>query len=164
MAITQVLSKNFGKLLDDGFLYRSAVGALQYLLMTHPNISYVINKTCQYLFSPIEDHWKVVKPIMRYLYGTSDLCLEFSENSSNILKAYSDIDWVGCSDNRKNTGEYAICLGKHLISCCAHKQKTMAWSSTEAEYRVVANIATKLVWLQSIMKEIDMPYPGPSLL
>lgn len=56
MVVTPVMSKNSSILLDDGFQYKCIVGALQYLLPIYLDISYVVNKTCQYLHSPIEEH------------------------------------------------------------------------------------------------------------
>lgn len=45
-----------------------------------------------------------------------------------------------------------------MISCSTRKQRTMARSSTEAEYRAVTNTLAELVWLPSNMKEIGIPY------
>ena len=47
--------------------YRQIVRALQYLTFTRPDICYAINKICQFMHAPTEDHWSVVKRIMRYL-------------------------------------------------------------------------------------------------
>jgi histone deacetylase 1/2 len=47
--------------------YRSVVGALQYLTMTRPNISYSVNKVCQFLHAPTSVHWMAVKRIITYL-------------------------------------------------------------------------------------------------
>jgi histone deacetylase 1/2 len=41
---------------DDSTKYRSMVGALQYLTLTRPDISYVVNKVCQYLHAPTTLH------------------------------------------------------------------------------------------------------------
>jgi hypothetical protein len=38
-------------------IYRSTVGALQYLMMTRPDIAFAVNKVCQYMQSPTSDHW-----------------------------------------------------------------------------------------------------------
>jgi hypothetical protein len=47
--------------------YRSIVGALQYLTLTRPNISFHVNKVCQFLHQPTTVHWIAVKQILRYL-------------------------------------------------------------------------------------------------
>jgi hypothetical protein len=40
---------------DDSFWYR-VVGGLQYLTLTHSDISFVVNKVCHFLLQPIEVH------------------------------------------------------------------------------------------------------------
>ncbi|CAJ2662178.1 unnamed protein product [Trifolium pratense] len=55
---------------EDPALFRSIVGALHYVTLTIPEIAYYINKVCQFLSNPLEEHWKAVKRILRYLSGT----------------------------------------------------------------------------------------------
>lgn len=45
--------------------YRSLVGALQYLSLTQPDISFAINKICQFMRKPTEEYWIAVKQILR---------------------------------------------------------------------------------------------------
>lgn len=47
--------------------YRQVIGALQYATLSRPDISYVVNKVCQFMHSPTENHWSAVKRILRYL-------------------------------------------------------------------------------------------------
>ena len=42
---------------EDATRYRSIVGALQYLTLTRPDISFSVNKVCQFLHSPTTAHW-----------------------------------------------------------------------------------------------------------
>jgi hypothetical protein len=44
----------------DSTQYRSIVGALQYLTLTRPNISFAVNKVCQFLHAPTTTHWAAV--------------------------------------------------------------------------------------------------------
>jgi len=63
---------------EDATKYRSVVGALQYLTLTRPDISFAINKVCQFLHSPITIHWSAVKRILRYIKGPSNLALSLA--------------------------------------------------------------------------------------
>jgi hypothetical protein len=45
-----------------------------------------------------------------------------------------------------------------LISWSAQKQVTVSPSSTEAEYKSLANATTEVIWVQTIMKELGIPH------
>jgi hypothetical protein len=83
--------------------YRSVVGALQYLTLTRPDISFAVNKVCQFLHSPTTIHWSAVKRILRYIKGTIKLGIKFSKSESMLVSAFSDADWAGCVDDRRST-------------------------------------------------------------
>lgn len=42
-------------------------------------------------------------------------------------------------------------VGSNLISWNAHKQATMSRSSTEAEYKALANATAKVIWVQTLL-------------
>jgi hypothetical protein len=46
---------------QDVTTYRSIIGALQYLTLTHLDILLAINKVCQYLQSSTMVHWSAIK-------------------------------------------------------------------------------------------------------
>ena len=66
----------------DPTLYRSIVGALQYLTITRSNISFLVNKACQVMHSPMSSDWTNVKHLLRYLKHTISDGLFYSCNSS----------------------------------------------------------------------------------
>jgi hypothetical protein len=101
---------------EDATRYRSIVGALQYLTLTRPDISFSVNKVCQFLHTPTTVHWAAVKRILRYVQGTVNLGLKFNQASSMLVSGFSDADWAGCPDDRKSTGGFAVFLGSNLIS------------------------------------------------
>jgi hypothetical protein len=51
-------------LYSDPTRYRQIVGALQYVTFTRPDICYAVNKVCQFMHSPTDDHWSLVKRIV----------------------------------------------------------------------------------------------------
>ncbi|KAD6795788.1 hypothetical protein E3N88_06684 [Mikania micrantha] len=74
----------------DPVKYRQIVGALQYATISHPDITFAVNKVCQFMHSPTENHWAAVKRILRYLKGTATHGLLLKHQSSSILHAYID--------------------------------------------------------------------------
>lgn len=108
------LSLTDGTPLDDATAYRSIVGALQYVTLTRPDISFVVNRVCQFMHAPTT-HWQTIKCNLRYLKGSSYQCLHFA--SSNFhLSAFSDANWAGDPDARRSTSGVCVFFGQNLIS------------------------------------------------
>lgn len=76
----------------DPTLYRSLVGALQYLTITRPDLSYDVNQVSQFLHAPMQEHFQAVKRIMHYAKGTLSYGLSFSHATSPTILGYSDAD------------------------------------------------------------------------
>ncbi|KAK1618045.1 hypothetical protein QYE76_023562 [Lolium multiflorum] len=166
MSSTDKLSRDDGDPLgpDDVFRYRSLVGGLQYLTLTRPDLSFAVNKVCQYLSRPTTVHYEAVKRILRYIKGTLSTGLHIQPSSSTVLDIYTDADWAGCPDDRRSTGGFAIFLGGNLISWSSRKQPTVSRSSTEAEYKALANGTAEATWIQSVLRELGVHQPRPPVL
>jgi histone deacetylase 1/2 len=164
--VTEKLSITSGTRLgvEDSTKYRSIVGALQYLTLTRPDLSFSVNKVCQFLHSPTITHWEAVKRILRYVQGTIGLGLTIKRSNSMLVSAFSDADWAGCPDDRRSTGGFAVYLGCNLVSWCARKQPTVSRSSTEAEYKSLANATAEVMWIQKLLDELGIPHPMAACL
>ncbi|GJW75692.1 ribonuclease H-like domain-containing protein [Tanacetum coccineum] len=65
-----------GDPVSDPTLYRSLAGALQYLIFTRPDLSYVVQQVCLYMHNPHDPHFTALKRILRYVRGTLDYGLQ----------------------------------------------------------------------------------------
>lgn len=119
-------------------------------------MSYSVNKVCQYLHAPTSVHWASVKRILRYVKGTTKLGITFQPSSSTLLSAFSDADWAGCLDDRRSTGGFAVFVGPNLVSWSARKQATVSRSSTEFEYKALANATAELIWVKALLSELGV--------
>lgn len=129
--------------------------------MTRPDISFAVNRLSQFMHSPSEHHWGAVKRVLRYLNGTRSFGIRLQALSPLSVHGFSDADWAGNPDDRTSTGAYVIFLGANPISWSSTKQKTVARSSTEAEYRAIAAAAAEIQWVKSLLFELRVP-TGPT--
>ncbi|KAK2454628.1 putative mitochondrial protein [Trifolium repens] len=160
------LSKTGSANMTDATLYRSVVGSLQYATITRPEISFAVNKVCQFMSNPLESHWIAVKRILRYLKGTLHLGLKIIPTNIHhplSLKAFCDADWASDPDDRRSTSGAALFFGPNLISWWSRKQQVVARSSTEAEYRSLAQATADVLWLQTLLKELTVPFQTPTV-
>jgi histone deacetylase 1/2 len=149
---------------EDSTRYHSIVGALQYLTLTRPDIAFAVNKVCQFLHAPTTVHWSAVKGILRYIRGTLTFGHHIKRSQSTMVSGFSDADWAGCIDDRRSTRGFAIFLGDNFVSWSARKQATVLRSSTEAEYKSLANATAEMMWVQKILTELKIPHPPAARL
>lgn len=134
--------------------YRRAIGSLLYLSNgTRPDLAYAVSYMAQFCEGPSEQHWRGVKHIMRYLRGTKELKLRYRKTHKG-MEIFSDADWASDPSDRRSYSGYVAMLGGAPVSWCSQKQKSVALSSTEAEYVAMCLTAKEVIWMQSLMNEV----------
>ncbi|KAM1496473.1 hypothetical protein ACFX13_031508 [Malus domestica] len=157
------LLKDDGDPFNHPTLYRSIVGALQYLVFTRPDIAFPVNQVCQFMQSPMASHYLAVKRILRYLKGTMTHGIRYTKGSLS-LRSFSDADWAGDPNDRRSTTGLVVFLGNNPISWASKKQQTVSRSSIEAEYRALLSTAAELDWLQQLFQVLQVRIPHPPVL
>ncbi|KAI5321499.1 hypothetical protein L3X38_030570 [Prunus dulcis] len=114
-----------GEPLKEPLIYRSIVGALQYLTFTRPDLAYSVNTVCQFMNNPTEVH-------------------------------FYDADWAGDITTRQSTTSFVVFLGSNPISWQSKKQGSVSRSSTEAEYRALANASAEVAWIRQILADLHV--------
>ncbi|GKC34542.1 hypothetical protein Tco_1046926, partial [Tanacetum coccineum] len=133
-----------GKAVDPSH-YRGMIGTLLYLTASKPDLQFSICMCARYQARPTEKHLHVVKRIFQYLRGTVNRGLWYSKDSSIALTAFADADHAGCQDTRCSTSGSMQFLGDRLISWSSKRQKSVAISSTEAEYIALSGYCAQIL-------------------
>lgn len=114
---------------------------MHYCTITTPNITFAINKSCQFLQALSTHQWVTTKRLLCYLKGTSNYEATLHKSSHMELIVFSDTDQASCPYDRHKTGAFHVFLGKSPTSLKSNKQKVMSRSSEKSEYGVVAQVS-----------------------
>ncbi|KAA3483453.1 putative LRR receptor-like serine/threonine-protein kinase [Gossypium australe] len=107
-----------GTLLNDPREYRSLARALQYVVLTRPDIAYVVNRIYQFIHTSIDVYFVVIKHIMCYLCATINYELHLQPSERLSLIGYVDANWGLDSNDRRSTTGYYVYFGGNPVSWC----------------------------------------------
>ena len=151
--------------------YQRIVGCLLYLaITTRPDISYYAMWLGQHNSKPTRTHFLAAKHVLHYLSGTASLALRFGSPLAllpDTIAGYiqnvgcSDADWASDAVDRKSISGYSFFFEGSLVSWSATKQKSIALSSTEAEYYAMSYTFKEALWLRVFLGLLRFPVPCP---
>lgn len=102
--------------------------------------------------------------ILRYLKGTSIKGILYRKNEHIDLIGYTDADCAGDRDDRKSSSGYFTLVGGNLVTWNCKKQKVVALSNAEAEFRGIAKGVTEILWIRKLLNELNCHQTQASLL
>lgn len=141
---------------DESLPYRELIGSINYLAVcTRPDISYCVSKLSQYLTCYDQTHWVAAKRVLRYLKKTINYGLVFKGDEMS-LHGFSDSDWGNNIDDRRSYSGFCFSLCGATVSWEARKQRTVALSSTEAEYMSLSDSCKEAMYLQKLISELNI--------
>jgi len=174
--------------------YRSGVGELIWAMTTcRPDLSYASVKLSQSNSCPHELHFHGLKHALKFLYNSRDDGLYFwrtgprmelpvgpippvhsnkqdillddrPQFAANIAHAYSDSDWASCVKTRRSFSGICLRLAGGTIAYKCKFQPTVAGSSTEAEFMAAYDTGKMILFVRSVLWDLDVPQEAATIL
>nr|GEV93344.1 hypothetical protein [Tanacetum cinerariifolium] len=142
----------------DPTYYCGMVSTLMYLTANKPHLTFVVCMCVWYQIKPTKKHLYAVKRIFKYLRGTINKGLWNLKDSLISLTTYADVDHAGCQDTRRSTSESMQLLGDRLVNRSSKKQKSVALSSTKAEYIALSGCCAQVLWMRSQLTDYGLGF------
>ena len=137
--------------------YREAVGSLMYLMaMSRLDICLAVNQVAQFVQKPEALHWEAVKRIFAYLVKTPHHGLCYGKDGETQLNGYTDADFAGDLTTRKSTTGFVFMFNGGPVSWASRRQRSIALSTTDAEFFAVSEGAREAIWLKRLLQEIGI--------
>ena len=157
--------------------YQTLMGRLLFLsLFTRPDITLAVNRLAQHNADPLPRHLGSAKRVLRYLKGTRDLWMHFGGMTNDAkgtrlvrhggiegLVGFSDSDWAG-EEDRVSVSGYSWFYNGCLVDWGSKKQRTVALSSTEAEYMALSLSIQGGLWFRSSLNQARIGHSSPTAL
>ena len=126
------------------------------MLGTCPNILFAVTKLSDQAANPSNDHLQKVLYICCYLVGTKDYTLTYIRKQDGGLCTFADADWASDSHTCRSTTGFMMMLAGGIVFWDTCTQKTVAMSSTEAEYMLLSDGCRQLMWTNSLLNELHL--------
>lgn len=141
-----------GELYDVPF--QQLIGSIMYLsVCTRPDITFAVSYLSQFNICHTKDHWMAAKRVLKYLKGTKSIGILYRK-SNKPLQSFVDSDFANNVQDRKSFYGYVFTVAGGPLSWECQKQRTVALSSTEAEYIGICEAAKESLYLRSLCCEI----------
>ncbi|XP_043805250.1 secreted RxLR effector protein 161-like [Manihot esculenta] len=158
------LSKEDDDSIIDTTIYRSLVGSLLFLTSTRPDIMFSASFLSRFMNSPSNSHFMAAKRVLKYLKGTSNYGLLYSNNENAKLEGYVDSDWASSVEDMKSTSSYLFSLGLGYFSWISKKQEVVTQYTAEAEYIAAAAASNQAIWLRRLLADFKNDQSEATLL
>jgi hypothetical protein len=104
--------------------------------------------------------------VLRYLKGTIHMGITYSRGlpNANRLLGWADADWAACTATRRSTSGYISTLNGGALSWKCRQQKSVATSTSEAEYVAASRASDDILYLRRVLEEAGHKQVTPTPL
>ncbi|KAH0605694.1 uncharacterized protein H6S33_004151, partial [Morchella sextelata] len=97
----------------------------------------------------------IVHRVLRDLKDTLDWSLFYAKLPPTALIGFSDASYASDIDDRRSFTSHCFMLGEALISWRSYKQRSVATSTTDAEYMALLDTSRQMIWLRNATHELE---------
>lgn len=142
--------------------YRNLIGALLYIANgTRPDISFAVNYLSRYQNCFSDTHYKYALRVLKYLYHTRFLKLNYNGNYDEVIDAYVDADWAADIIDRKSTTGILVRVFGNPVMWRSQKQKIVSRASTHAEFYALANCVEEVLPIKGVLCDLGVNVLNP---
>lgn len=136
--------------------YRSIIAMANFIsCWSRPDITFVVNKLCKFMSNPGEEHWKMLKHLLRYISGTKSHGVFYSFSStSQLVHGYTDSSFADCPDTSRSTIAYVFFYGGAILSWYSKLNSYVTTSTNHSEYNALSAGAKEAEWFVSLFSTI----------
>ncbi len=147
---------------QDIYRYQRRIGSIMYATtIIRPDTARVSNKLSEYLLNPSEVHQVVANRIIRYLYNTRFLAIQYSASNSTLnvtldFRCSTNAAFTDDIPTYKSTKRYIFKLFEGPIDQRSTRQKQVTRSLTEAELIALSHTSTKIYQQKRFFNSINL--------
>ncbi|KAI5435923.1 hypothetical protein KIW84_022376 [Lathyrus oleraceus] len=91
-----------------------------------------------------------------------DTCSRYNVTTI-LITCLSNSNWANDPDDQRLTFASCLFFGSNLVSWSSKKQAIVSRYNSEVEYHVLAHTTYELLWLESLLGELHIPYSSTML-
>ena len=118
--------------------------------VSRPDCAQAVHALSRHLHAPTEASLKLSRQVVSYLLGTADIGLTYDGIKPTPLHGYSDADWAGDLTTRRSTSGFVFMRNNAAIAWQSVLQRTVAHSTSDAEYRALSESGREALFLRSL--------------
>ena len=146
--------------------FRSIVGSLMYAVhCTRCDCAQAVHALSRYLHAPRQQHVTLAKGVVAYLLRFDEIGLTYNGMTPQPLVGYSDADWAGDVSTRRSTSGFVFLKNGAAVSWSSSLQKTVAHSTSDAEYRALSESGRECAFLRNLERILmSAPVLDPTVI
>jgi hypothetical protein len=98
--------------------------------------------------------------VLKHRKATLGRGILFKRGGSEIIKAYTDVDYVGTMSDRRSTSSHCTYLCWNLVAWMNENKNVVARWSAKAEFRAMTEEICELLWMKQVQEDLKMKCEG----